>query len=96
MPLRVLRGFIDSGFKLANIPRYCPHYTCISRQAKKVDVSFKTKTRGVIQHLVIDSIGLKVDGEIEWKVKKHGTHGKCRVWRKRHIAVDTSALEIWL
>ncbi|EGU29506.1 hypothetical protein VIBRN418_14831 [Vibrio sp. N418] len=29
-----------------------------------------------IQHLAIDATGLKVYGEGEWKVKKHGTDGK--------------------
>lgn len=57
-------------------------------------VSFKTKTRGAIQHLAIDATGLKVYGEGKWKVKKHGTDGKRRVWRKLHIAVDTSTHEI--
>ena len=90
MPLRALQGFLDSVFKLANIPLVCPHYTCISRRSKDVEVSFKTKTRGAIQHLAIDATGLKVYGEGEWKVKKHGTEGKRRVWRKLHIAVDTS------
>jgi len=94
VPLRALQGFLDSVFKLANIPLVCPHYTCISRRAKEVEVSFKTKTRGVIQHLAIDATGLKVYSEGEWKVKKHGTDGKRRVWRKLHLAVDTSTHEI--
>ncbi len=88
MPLRALLGFLDSVFKLANIPLVCPHYTCISRRAKEVEVSFKTKTRGAIQHLATDATGLKVYGEGEWKVKKHGTDEKRRVWGKLHIAVD--------
>ncbi|MBF4290552.1 IS5 family transposase, partial [Vibrio anguillarum] len=33
-------------------------------------------------------------GEGEWKVKKHGTDGKRRVWRKLHIAVDADTHEI--
>ncbi|WP_375164131.1 transposase [Shewanella xiamenensis] len=37
---------------------------------------------------------MKVYGEGEWKVKKHGTDGKRRVWRKLHIAVDTHSHEI--
>ncbi|MEZ9183237.1 IS5 family transposase [Vibrio splendidus] len=94
MPLRALQGFIDSIFRLAHVPLSCPHYTCISRRAKQVEVSFKTKARGAIQHLAIDTTGLKVYGEGEWKVKKHGTDGKRRVWRKLHIAVDTSTHEI--
>jgi hypothetical protein len=42
LPLRALQGFIDSVFKLANVPLVCPHYTCISRRAKEVEVSFHT------------------------------------------------------
>ena len=64
MPLRALQGFLDSVFKLANIPLVCPHYTCISRRSKDVEVSFKTKTRVAIQHLAIDATGLKVYGEV--------------------------------
>lgn len=30
----------------------------------------------------------------EWKVKKCGTNGKCRVWSKLHLAVDTYTHEI--
>ena len=40
------------------------------------------------------STGLKVYGESEWKVKKHGTDGKRLVWRKLYIAVDTHSHEI--
>ncbi|EMK3326158.1 IS5 family transposase, partial [Vibrio vulnificus] len=94
LPLRALQGFIDSVFRLANIPLVCPHYTCISRRAKDVEISFKASTRGAIQHLAIDATGLKVYGEGEWKVKKHGTDGKRRVWRKLHLAVDTDTHEI--
>ncbi len=39
-------------------------------------------------HLAVDETGLKVYGEGE----KHGTDGKRRVWRKLHLAVDTSEL----
>lgn len=37
--------------------------------------------------MVIDSTGLKVFVEGEWKVRKHGAE-KRRVWRKLHLAVD--------
>ncbi|WP_412500261.1 IS5 family transposase [Shewanella chilikensis] len=94
MPLRALQGFINSVFLLARVPLACPYYTCISKRAKSVEVLFKCPTRGPIQHLAIDATGLKVYGEGEWKVKKHGTDGKRRVWRKLHLAVDTSTHEI--
>lgn len=43
--------------------------------------------------LAIDSTGLKVFGEGEWKVKKHDAE-KRRVWRKLHLAVDTDTHQI--
>lgn len=94
VPQRALQDFLDSVFKLVCILRICPHYTSISHRADGKEVSFKTKTTGVTQHLAIDAIGLKVYCEGEWKVKKHGTDGKRRVWSKLHIAVDTNIHEI--
>ncbi len=94
MPLRSLQGFINSIFKLTQLPLSCPHCSCISKRAKTVDVAFKTKTKGTIQHIAIDATALKVYDEGEWKVKKHGTDGKRRVWRKLHLAVDTETHEI--
>nr|ALG88611.1 transposase DDE domain protein [Pectobacterium carotovorum] len=64
-----------------------------SRRAKSVNIPFKTPTRGEIAHLVIDSTGLKVFGEGEWKVKKHGQE-KRRVWRNLHLAVDAGTHEV--
>ncbi|WP_336243386.1 IS5 family transposase, partial [Enterobacter cloacae] len=81
LTLRAAQGFIDSIFSLMNVPLRCPDYSCVSRRAKSVNVSFKTPTRGEIAHLVIDSTGLKVFGEGEWKVKKHGQERR-RIWRK--------------
>ena len=44
-------------------------------------------------HLLIDSTGIKVEGEGEWNARKHsGT--KRRVWRKIHIGIDEQTLEI--
>ena len=94
MPLRALQGFINSVFRLAQIPLSCPHYSCISKRAKSVNVSFKPKTRGAIKHLAIDATGLKVYGEGEWKVKTHGTDGERRMWRKLHLAVDADTNDI--
>nr|QIQ16377.1 Mobile element protein [Klebsiella pneumoniae] len=93
LTLRAAQGFIDSIFSLMNVPLRCPDYSCVSRRAKSVNISFKTPTRGEIAHLVIDSTGLKVFGEGEWKVKKHGQERR-RIWRKLHLAVDSKTHEI--
>ncbi|WP_407209372.1 transposase [Enterobacter hormaechei] len=44
------QGFIDSIFTLMNVPLRCPDYSCVSRRAKSVNVSFKMPTRGEIAH----------------------------------------------
>ncbi|MFP9228554.1 hypothetical protein A0E43_08300 [Pectobacterium cacticida] len=93
LTLRALQGFIDSVFQLMDVPLRSPDYTRVSKRAKSVNVNIKTSTRGEIAHLVIDSTGLKVFGEGEWKVKKHGAE-KLRVWRKLHLAVDAATHEI--
>lgn len=89
LTLRATQGFIDSIF----VPLRYPDYTSVSKRAKSVNVRFKTPTRGEIAHLVMDSTGLKVFGEGEWKVKKHGKERR-RIWRKLHLAVDAKTHEI--
>ncbi|GLR09569.1 hypothetical protein GCM10007905_22890 [Mixta theicola] len=42
---------------------------------------------------MIDSIGLKVFGEGEWIVKKHGKERR-RIWRKLHLAAGSKTHEI--
>jgi hypothetical protein len=44
-------------------------------------------------HAVLDSTGLKVFGEGEWKVRQHG-YSKRRIWRKLHLSVDADSHEI--
>ena len=56
-------------------------------------VAYRQPSKGTITDLVIDSTGLKVFGEGEWKVRKHGAE-KRRVWRKLHLAVDPATHDI--
>jgi hypothetical protein len=44
-------------------------------------------------HLLIDSTGIKVEGEGAWHARKHGGP-KRRVWRKIHLGIDEETLEI--
>lgn len=52
-----------------------------------VQVEYKSKSKDSVRRIEIDSTGLKVFGEGEWKVKKHSAE-KRRTWRKLHLAVD--------
>ncbi|MGR5444461.1 IS5 family transposase [Vibrio jasicida] len=92
LPLRALQGFIDSIFELMDVPLTSPDYTCISKRSKTVQITYRNKSKGAIRHITIDSTGLKVFGEGEWKVKKHGAE-KRRTWRKLHLAVDVDTHE---
>ena len=43
-------------------------------------------------HLLIDSTGIKADGEGKWNARKHGDP-KPRLWRKVYIGIDGETLE---
>lgn len=93
LPLRALQGFLDSIFVLMDVPLKSPSYSCISKRAKTVEVQYRLPSRGPIAHVVIDATGLKVFGEGEWKMRKHGKE-KRRIWRKLHLAIDASSHEV--
>ena len=69
------------------VPLQSPDYSCISKWAKSADIKYRLPSQGPVAHWVIDATGLKVYGEGEWKMRKHGKE-KRRVWRKLHLAVD--------
>ncbi|WP_421323172.1 IS5 family transposase [Aeromonas veronii] len=84
---------LNSLFELMNVPLCAPDYSCVSKRARTVKVSYRQLAKRRITDLVIDSTGLKVFGEGEWKVRKHGAE-KRRVWRKLHLAVDPATHDI--
>lgn len=43
--------------------------------------------------LLVDSTGIKMMGEDEWKTRKHGASRR-RQWRKVHIGIDDGTLDI--
>ncbi|ATF10118.1 Mobile element protein (plasmid) [Candidatus Enterovibrio altilux] len=57
MSLRGLQVCINSIFKFIQLSLPCSHYSCISKRTKTINVTFKTKNKGSIQHLAINSIG---------------------------------------
>src|SRR5215813_7874493 len=89
--LRQCAGFIESLFSLLKINLPVPDYTILCRRAAKLSIhlsSLLDSSAGPID-IVVDSTGLKVYGEGEWKVRKHGA-GKHRTWMKLHLAIDAS------
>lgn len=87
LPYRQLQGFAMSLINIMELEIGIPSYTQICRRAEGLEIDIEApKPKGPI-YLVIDSTGLKVYGEGEWKTRKHGT-GKRRTWRKLHLGVD--------
>ena len=95
LPLRGGEGFMKSMLKMAKLDLSVPDYTSIMRRGCRLKLNPKTIEGAPKEslHIVIDSTGLKVYGEGEWKVRTHG-YTKRRTWRKLHLAVDANTHEI--
>lgn len=88
LPYRQTEGFMKSIIGLMKTEIKVPDYSNICRRNKSLQIKddiIKSTKENI--HIVVDSTGLKVYGEGEWKVRQHG-YGKHRTWRKLHIAVD--------
>ena len=70
-----------------------PAYTQIQRRIKGLNINLGDFSKKGNIDIVLDSTGLKVFGEGEWKVRKHGW-SKHRTWRKFHIGIDPQTQEI--
>lgn len=91
LPLRSTQGLVHSLLRLMHLELPSPHYSTLSRRARSLELSLPSPKK--ISHLVIDSTGLKLYGEGEWKVRLHGAD-KRRTWRKFHLAVDAQRQQL--
>ncbi len=71
----------------------CPDFSTLCRRQKTLSVAIPYKGSTGPLHLLIDSTGIKAEGEGEWNARKHGGP-KRRLWRKIHIGIDEQTLEI--
>ena len=89
---RGVEGFVRSLFQIMKIGLPVPDHSTLSRRGKTLKVKLPKKASGST-NLVLDSTGLKIYGEGEWKVRKHG-YSKRRTWRKLHLGADPENGEI--
>src|SRR3990172_8363426 len=92
LTLRATEGLAQSLCQLLKVDVPVPDYTTVCRRAKTLTVALPTTATGPI-HAVLDSTGLKIFGEGEWKVRQHG-YSQRRTWRKLHLNVDEATGEI--
>lgn len=86
LPLRSTQGLVRSVLRLLGADLPAPHYSTLSRRAASLDVKLPRLTREPL-HLAVDSTGVKLYGEGEWKVRLHGQEQR-RTWRKLHLCID--------
>ena len=92
-PYRMVEGLASSILQLLGIELSIPDHTLLSRRAKTLTVRIPRRQRTKPVHVVVDSTGLKLYGEGEWKVRQHGA-GKRRTWRKVHVAVEAADKDV--
>ncbi len=93
MALRQTTGFVESLLGLIGLPWSVPDFSTLSRRQRTLDVTIPYRGSQGPLHLLIDSTGIKVEGEGEWNARKHGGP-KRRIWRKIHLGIDEETLEI--
>ncbi|ARE42413.1 transposase (plasmid) [Rhodovulum sp. P5] len=93
MALRQTTGVVESLLQLSGLDWSVPGFSTLSRRQKTLNVNIPYRGSEGPLHLLIDSTGIKVEGEGEWNARKHGG-AKRRIWRKVHLGIDEKTLEI--
>ncbi|MBA8667896.1 IS5 family transposase [Holosporaceae bacterium 'Namur'] len=92
LPKWQTEGFVRSIFELIKLKLLVPEFSRLSKRAKYL--LNRIKLSPLTEHgcLAIDSTGIKVYGESEWLIFKHGGEVKRRIWRKLPIGVNKDGL----
>lgn len=93
LPLRQTEGLMGSILTLLGVELPVPDYSTLSRRRATLEVALPRRRGTEALHVVVDSTGVKVFGEGEWKVRQHGYTYR-RTWRKVHLGVDEASGEI--
>ena len=92
--LCALQGFVRSLIENLGLAIVCPHYSVFSRRSEDLRIPLRKLLKpGEKLNVVFDLTGVKVFGEGEWKVRKHG-YSKRRTWRKIHVRMCTDSVQI--
>ena len=89
LPLRATSGLMTSLIALMKLPLDTPDYSTLCRRGKQLKINLGVKSSQEARHILVDSTGIQVIGEGEWKKLRHG-ESKHQLWRKLHIAMDAN------
>lgn len=90
---RQCQGVLESIFEVMGIELPVPDHSTLSRRLGQLSIELPVVPKEGARHGVVDSTGVKVYGEGEWKTRQHGV-SKRRTWRKLHLGVDEATGEI--
>jgi hypothetical protein len=93
LPYRQTVGFAQSILALLEAEVRVPDYSLLCKRSAGLEISLPRRQAEGPKHIVVDSTGLKIYGEGEWKVRQHG-YSKRRTWRKLHLSADESTQEL--
>jgi hypothetical protein len=92
--LRQVIGMVASLLKLAGLEDWpAPDFSTLCRRQRTVTIQIPYRRSGGPLNLLVDSTGVKVRGDGEWQVRKHGP-GRRRQWRKVHLAMDAATGDV--
>ena len=93
LPYRATEGLLKSLMRLCPLDLPVPDHPPPSRRAATLEVQIPRRPRRGPVPVGVDSTGLKIFGEGEWKVRQHGVSQR-RTWRKIPLAVDETSKDI--
>ncbi|RYH01017.1 IS5 family transposase [Salipiger sp. IMCC34102] len=91
--LRQTTAFVENLLKLVGLEWKVPDFRSLLRCQKALAVNIPYRgSRGAL-HLLVDSTGIKVEGEGKWHARKD-SGSKRYLWRKIHFGINEHTLEI--
>ena len=94
LALRQATGMVASLLKMAGLEDWpVPDHSTLCRRQGTVTIQIPYRRSGGDLNLLVDSTGVKISGDGEWQVRRHGP-GRRRQWRKVHLAMDTATGDV--
>lgn len=78
LALRQATGMVESILLLAGLDWAVSDFSTLSRRQKDLQVCIPVQREQGYLHLLVDSTGIKMIDDGEWKVKKHGADYCCQ------------------
>jgi hypothetical protein len=91
LPFRQLAGFAKSLIKMLHVSIEVPHYSCINKRMKKLQIPTHILSKRGITDIIFDTSRVRIYQSGEWKKEKYGGR---RRWKKIHLGINLETKEI--